>query len=157
MSETPRIRLAKPSDVHVLADIEKSSFSDPWPASAFTDVMLMPSATALIAVDENDVPMGYCVLLTAADQGEVANIAVACGARRQGLAAALLREATAHATARGVADLFLEVRASNVAALALYRSFGYQEIGRRPGYYQRPTEDALVLQWSATGTTEMVM
>ena len=134
-----------------LAMIEEASFSDPWPASAFSSVLAMPSAYIVVAVDASDAPLGYCVLLTAADQGEIANLSVAKSARRRGIANALLQHALAYALSRGVISAYLEVRASNEAAKALYRANRFHEVGRRKGYYQRPPEDALVLQWSDPG------
>lgn len=149
--EVYSLRAARRSDVPLLAAIETESFSDPWPRSAFTDALNMPSARLSVAVDRLDMPAAYCMLMTAADQGEIANIAVSKRAQRQGLAGRLLDDALNFAAQQGVVSVFLEVRVSNVAARALYGSRHFQEIGRRKGYYQRPAEDALVLQW--TGET----
>ncbi|MEO7999992.1 MAG: ribosomal protein S18-alanine N-acetyltransferase [Gemmatimonadaceae bacterium] len=142
------IREVRLSDVALLAAIEIEAFSDPWPESAFRDILRMPSARSTVAVDANDVVLAYCVLITAADQGEIANLAVAKRAHRQGLASRLLTDALAFAVEKNVVSVYLEVRESNAAARALYRSQKFQEIGRRRGYYQRPPEDALVLQWT---------
>lgn len=149
-------RAATEDDVAEMALIEMASFSDPWPAQAFSSVLAMPSARVVVATDPKDFPLGYCVLLTAADQGEIANLAVAPHARRQGIADVLLREALHAATTKGVVAVYLEVRASNVAARTLYSTHGFREIGRRRGYYQRPPEDALVLQWTDAGRDESV-
>jgi [ribosomal protein S18]-alanine N-acetyltransferase len=148
--EAYSIRLARRSDVPLMAAIEVEAFSDPWPRSAFTDALNMPSARLTVAVDRLDIPAAYCMMITAADQGEIANLAVSAKAQRQGLAGRLLDDALAYATQAGVVSVFLEVRGSNSAARALYRSRNFQEIGRRKGYYQRPTEDALVLQWTGS-------
>ncbi len=145
------IREARATDVKALAAIEVEAFSDPWSASAFADVLRMPGARATVLVDMDDAPVAYCVLLTAVDQGEIANLAVAKRAHRQGLGSKLLTDALDFAKARRVVSVYLEVRESNVSARELYRTKDFREIGRRKGYYQRPPEDALVLQW--TGTT----
>lgn len=151
-TEAYSIRAARRSDVPLLAAIEVESFSDPWPRSAFTDALNMTSARLTVAVDKLDTPAGYCMLITAADQGEIANLAVSKRAQRRGLAGRLLDEALHYAARIGVTSVFLEVRESNAAARALYGSRHFQEIGRRKGYYQRPPEDALVLRWTdATG------
>jgi len=144
-------REARSTDVSALAAIEVDAFSDPWTASAFAEVLRMSGARTTVMVDFNDAPVAYCVLITAADQGEIANLAVAKHAQRHGLARKLLADALAFANTRLIVSVFLEVRESNAPALALYRSKDFREIGRRKGYYQRPPEDALVLQW--TGTT----
>ena len=155
-AEVYSIRAARRSDVPLLAAIEADSFSDPWPRSAFSDALNMPSARVTVAVDRLDMPGGYCMLMTAADQGEVVNLAVAKRAQRQGLAGRLLDDALQFATQAGVVSVFLEVRVSNEAARALYRSRTFQEIGRRKGYYQRPAEDALVLQWTGPDRANLV-
>lgn len=150
------IRAARLSDVSLLAAIEIESFSDPWPRSGFTDALNMASARLTVAVDKLDTPAAYCMLITAADQGEIANLAVSKGVQRQGLAGRLLDDALWYAEQVGVVSVFLEVREANQAARALYRSRRFAEIGRRKGYYQRPPEDALVLQWTgATGANPM--
>jgi ribosomal-protein-alanine N-acetyltransferase len=145
------IRRAREDDVAALAAIEEVSFSDPWAASAFSSVLAMPSAFVIVAADPQDAPLGYCVFLTAADEGEIANLSVAPEARRHGVANALLRHALHFAQAKGVVAVYLEVRASNESAKALYLANHFREVGRRRGYYQRPPEDALVLQWTDTG------
>lgn len=146
-----RLRVAHVSDAQRLATIEQQAFSDPWPASAFVDVLNMPSVHGVVAVDLEDAPQAYCILMIVVDQGEIANLAVAPDARRQGLAARLIRDALQFAVGRGVVAVYLEVRESNIAARALYESHDFRPIGRRRGYYHNPPEDALVLQW--TGTT----
>jgi ribosomal-protein-alanine N-acetyltransferase len=86
-----------------------------------------------------------------AGEAEVLTLAVEPAHRRRGAARALLRGALAQATAAGAEQAFLEVAADNAAALALYREEGFEEAGRRAGYYQRPgarAVDALVLRRS---------
>jgi ribosomal-protein-alanine N-acetyltransferase len=84
--------------------------------------------------------VGQCV----ADQAEVHEVAVPTSARRRGHARALVRSFLAAAEARGAETCFLEVRAGNEAALALYRNLGFDDCGRRKTYYA-DGEDALVL------------
>ena len=97
-------------------------------------------------MEEDGVIVGYGVLWCILDQGELANIAVAREARGRGLGGRLLAYFMDVARRRGVRRLFLEVRESNVVALRLYSSRGFDQIGRRRDYYERPTEDALVLE-----------
>lgn len=66
--------------------------------------------------------------------------------RRQGIGGALIGACMAWARTAGASTLRLEVRASNVAALALYQRYGFSAAGIRPAYYSSPLEDALVLQ-----------
>jgi [ribosomal protein S18]-alanine N-acetyltransferase len=79
----------------------------------------------------------------AEDEREILNLAVAPEFRRQGVGRDLL--AGLMAEARGT--IFLEVRASNLAARNIYKSMGFQEVGNRPGYYQNPLEPAIVMKF----------
>jgi ribosomal-protein-alanine N-acetyltransferase len=83
----------------------------------------------------------WCIL----DQGELANVAVTPRLRGRGLGSHLLSRVLEVARERGIDTLFLEVRASNARALDLYRRFGFADVGRRKGYYERPREDALIM------------
>ena len=81
--------------------------------------------------------LGYANFLHVLDEGDIGNVAVAPEFRRQGVAAALL----------DLAFLTLEVRVSNAPAIALYRKHGFQTVGQRRNYYQKPDEDALLMTW----------
>jgi len=145
-SETVSLRSARPSDVETMARIELECFSDPWPASAFADLLDARHARITVAVDQHDEPVGYCVLLAVADEGEIANIAVAQLLRGRGVGARLLDQALLAAEHEGVRSVYLEVRTSNHAARDLYASREFVAVGRRRAYYRNPLEDALVLR-----------
>ena len=135
------------SDLHAIAAIERASFSDPWSARSFRDLLGVDAVFFACARERDGAdPLGYVVAWFAADEGEVANIAVAESARRRGVGAVLLDAAMTEGARRGASAMYLEVRESNVAARALYASRGFVEVGRRRGYYRRPVEDALVLR-----------
>jgi [ribosomal protein S18]-alanine N-acetyltransferase len=139
------IRPAEPNDLAMVVGIERQAFSDPWSAASFRDLVGRDYVTFDVATDESRV-LGYSVVYVMAGEAEVANLAVGAEARRRGVGAALLQHAVDRLVARGVRTLFLEVRASNTAARALYDAFGFETIGRRARYYVRPVEDALVLR-----------
>lgn len=139
-----RLRAALPRDVPAVALIEAACFSDPWPESAFRSLLRSPAVRFMVAVQAQQL-CGYSVVIVAADEAELANIAVAPTARRQGVGQALLQAAIAAASAEQVASMYLEVRESNVGARALYASHGFELMGRRRAYYRGPDEDALVL------------
>jgi ribosomal-protein-alanine N-acetyltransferase len=90
--------------------------------------------------------LGYVVAWFVLDEGEIANIAVDPNERGKGFGSALLDAALAVAGHRAVRTVYLEVRASNHQARALYDSRGFTEVGRRKAYYRRPVEDAVVLR-----------
>ena len=141
------LRPALASDVAAMAEIEQRAFSDPWPASAFHDLLAQAYARLTAAFDARGVLCGYCIVLHVLDEGEIANIAVAPTFRRRGIAARLLDDALAAAISLGLATVFLVVRLSNDAARGLYASRGFETVGRRRAYYREPLEDALVLRW----------
>ena len=95
--------------------------------------------------DDDDAVVGYAILWCILDQGELANIAIVPARRGEGLGKALLVQVLDVARARGVQQLFLEVRASNEAAINLYLRQGFEEVGVRKNYYGRPPEDAKVM------------
>jgi len=93
---------------------------------------------------------GYVVAWFAADEGEIANLAVSPSAWGGGVGRALLGAALDVASSRGASAVYLEVRDSNERARRLYRSNGFEEVGRRRRYYRRPVEDAIVLRRAMT-------
>jgi ribosomal-protein-alanine N-acetyltransferase len=144
-----------PGDLEAVARLEAAAFSAPWTAATFLRLLERPGAELWI-VEETGGIVAYGVLWCILDQGELANLAVAPEARGRGLGGRLLDHFIEVARERGVERLFLEVRESNDVALRLYRSRGFHRIGRRKGYYDRPHEDALVLELplAATGSPE---
>lgn len=141
------IRRGAAADLESVVDLERACYSDPWPASAF--VTLPDNPRVYFAVADSPVVKsiaGYVVAWYVLDEGEVANLAVAPGARRQGIGSALLDAAIRDCTDRAVSDLYLEVRESNHAARRLYASRGFEEVSRRKSYYRNPVEDALILR-----------
>jgi ribosomal-protein-alanine N-acetyltransferase len=135
-----RIRTAREADVPAVAALERRIFSDPWSPESFRHIL---SDLAIVAESSGQV-IGYFFARAAADLGEILNLAVDPDHRRQGIAEALLAEGCVRLRGCGVQTLFLEVRASNEGAQALYRKNGFDEVGRRQGYYRNPREDALV-------------
>lgn len=143
------IRPTVADDVPAMASIEALAFSDPWPATSFHELLAHPFSRMASAVDDAGGIVGYCIMLRAADEAEIANIATAPGMRRRGVGARLLDDAITAGAQAGVVAMFLEVRESNAAARALYSSRGFVAVGRRRGYYRHPLEDALVLRRDA--------
>ena len=85
------------------------------------------------------------MMYNAADEGEIANLAVTKEMRRQGIGEMLMEHATAMAKDNGVVTMYLEVRSSNIGAKSLYEKLGYSPIGIRKNYYREPREDAIVM------------
>ena len=138
------IRDATSDDLAEIHQIERASFGDPWSRAAFAQALAAPAVRLSVAAQP--AVLGFIAVRTVADEAEILNVAVATAARRGGVGRALVRHALEHADQSGAYSVFLEVRPSNAAALALYRSFGFVEVGRRRHYYRAPVEDALVLR-----------
>jgi ribosomal-protein-alanine N-acetyltransferase len=151
------VRPATIADIAAVADIERSSFPDPWSAPAFAALLGRREVHFVVAAPaspEGADPvagpvLGYAVAWFVVGEGEVANIAVHPECRGQGIGATLLDDVLRSATRARVTAVFLEVRESNEPARALYTSRGFQQVGRRRNYYRSPREDALLLRWDA--------
>jgi [ribosomal protein S18]-alanine N-acetyltransferase len=147
---------ASADDLPALLEIETSSYSHPWTRRNFEgELGAGESRIFLVLRAAGRAPLprsglyGYCVFHVVANEMHVMNLTVAPDGRGLGLGRFLLGVAKDLAARRGAREAFLEVRESNLAARALYRSAGFKEVGRRPGYYNRPREDALLLRHEA--------
>lgn len=149
MNATAGVREAVAADVDGIHAIEVASFSQPWRREAFRDLIL--GGGRVLVATENGTVVGFVVTVGAADEAEIANLAVAPGVRRRGTGGRLVEAALADAAGRGARQAFLEVRASNFAAQGLYRRFGFEAVAGRRAYYERPTEDAVVMRCQLSG------
>jgi ribosomal-protein-alanine N-acetyltransferase len=140
------LRPATPADVPEVAALERVCYPDPWAPNAFASLPDNPQVYFAVARDAAAKLVGYVIAWHVMDEGELANLAVAPGARRQGIGRALLGAVTRDAVERGTGELYLEVRESNHAARTLYEANGWGQVGRRKGYYRSPVEDALILR-----------
>lgn len=135
------------ADLREIAALESACYSDPWTPSAFASLTDNPAVHFHVAREGEGAPVaGYVVAWFVADEGEVANLAVAPALRRRGFGLALLDSVLAEAAARETRTLFLEVRESNTGARKLYGARNFEEVGRRKRYYRSPEEDALILR-----------
>ncbi len=128
-----------------VAELERVCFpADPWSEALFRAALENPGAAILLALGEDGALLGYAVLSTVLDEGNLDNIAVAPEARRRGVADALLSVVTGFGREH-LSRLMLEVRASNAPAIALYEKYGFAAVGRRKNYYDAPKEDAVLM------------
>lgn len=141
----PTVRPATAADLAAIAAIESASFSDPWSLKSFSDSLAHDFVRMCVVEDDAGVA-GYSVVWVSGEECELANLAVDPSRRRAGLGAVLLDALLARARDEALFVIFLEVRASNTAAQALYSSRGFHEVGRRLMYYKNPAEDALILR-----------
>ena len=143
--EQVELRPMQPADLDAVLAIEYRVCAFPWSRANFADSMASSYSCWVCRVDQQ--LAGYFVLMLAVDEAHLLTIAIAESHQRCGLGARLLRQAMSVGRAGGATTLLLEVRPSNAKALAMYRHFGFAQIGVRRGYYpaEGGREDALVL------------
>jgi ribosomal-protein-alanine N-acetyltransferase len=144
------MRAMTQEDVDAVFAIEQAVQAYPWTRGNFTDAL---SSGYLCCVDEADREIrGYAVMMPLPDEAELLNIGVAAGQQRKGVGRAMLCGMLDLAREKKIRRVFLEVRASNSAALALYRSAGFADIGLRRGYYRNAggNEDAITMACDLT-------
>ena len=124
--------------------IEQQSFSVPW-TEQMLRMQLAPDSHVFLTAQTADGVIGYVGMMYVLDEGYISNIAVRPDYRRRGVADALLSALEQRARALMLSFLTLEVRAHNAPAIALYEKHGYRVAGRRKNYYEKPTEDALLM------------
>lgn len=144
MNET--IRQAKLYDVPALSRIEQDSFDSPWSADEITKDVTSKDSGIYVAVIESDgEKAGYAEMRTVAGEAQIYNLVIDKAFRGRGLGEMLLRHLIDKAKDDGCRLMTLEVRGGNDAAMELYRKLGFREVGRRPGYYARGGEDAVLM------------
>jgi ribosomal-protein-alanine N-acetyltransferase len=150
-----RIRQAVQADLLAVLRIERASFDQPWPFSAFERYLDDPGFLVAVAngesagyFDDDESVVGYVVANLVPNHGRafghVKDIAVHPDYRSEGIGADLLERALTVLGARGAQSVKLEVRASNERAVSLYRNFGFEYLRTMPRYYD-DGEDALIL------------
>ena len=131
--------------VSAIAELETLCFSDPWSEKSIAYELKNPLSLWLVAEVDGRVA-GYIGSQTVPPESDVMNVAVHPDFRRQGIAEALVNGLWSRLTQAGNTSLTLEVRASNLPAIALYEKLGFVQVGRRPNYYRNPREDAWILR-----------
>ena len=134
-------------EIHVaqVAELEKLCFADPWSEKSIASELGNIWSYWVVALDGERV-VGYIGSQSSADETDVMNVAVHPDYRRRGIAESLIECLIRELKNRGSHALMLEVRDSNEPAIALYEKLGFTQVGRRPGYYRNPKEDALILR-----------
>ena len=140
------IRKMTVQDVPVVAQIDRMSFSLPWPEHSFHyEVSDNRAARCFVAETGDKRVAGMIVSWIVVDELHIATIATHPEFRRQGIGELILTTALKDANSAGARRAFLEVRESNEAAQAMYRKFGFEITGRRPRYYKDNGEDAILM------------
>jgi ribosomal-protein-alanine N-acetyltransferase len=142
------IDLMKKEDIDQVLAIEQASFSMPWSRNLFLSEFRSPRVSLLLvalAAAPVRIVAGYIVCWLVADEIHILNLAVAPAFRRHGFARTLVLAALKRGHGKGAKRAFLEVRASNAAALKLYSRLGFTGTSMRRDYYDAPIEDAVIM------------
>ncbi len=138
------IRELQDKDIEILSRIEAASFSMPWSAEDFTNLLKHDYCLYLVAEFDGTVA-GCCGMTISCNEGNIDNVVVAEEFRGRGIAGELLQELIARGGMQGVEAYTLEVRVSNSAAIHIYEKLGFVSEGIRPDFYEKPVEDAMIM------------
>ena len=131
-------------DLEEISEIEKAIFSRPWSRDGFRMSVEAKNTVYLTARLDGEIA-GYCGMLQCMDEAEITNVAVKEDCRNKGVAYAMLQDLLRRGQECGVQAFTLEVRKSNAAAIALYEKLGFVNCGIRKNFYEKPTEDAIIM------------
>lgn len=140
----PKVRRMTMEDGAAVAEMEHQLFSDAWSEKSILETLDQTNTICLIA-EKAGRTAGYLLAYTAADEAEIARIAVVKELQRQGAARALLTELESVCGSEGIKKILLDVRSGNSAARALYENAGFKEDGIRQRFYEDPVEDAILM------------
>ncbi len=139
-------------DLPAVIQIDRMSFSLPWPEQTYHyEVTANPSARCLVAETDDRKIAAMIISWIIVDELHIATFATHCDYRRKGVGSRLLTEALRDGRQMGMRRAFLEVRAGNEAAQAMYRKFGFEVTGRRAKYYRDNDEDAILMTLESLG------
>ncbi|MDD6037228.1 MAG: ribosomal protein S18-alanine N-acetyltransferase [bacterium] len=137
------VRKMTTEDLDEVVALEAAVFSMPWSHDGFLTALERDDALFVVAYDDG--VLGYCGAYLTQDEAEITNVAVSPGVRRRGIGAALLDALTEELEQKGIFRIVLEVRESNDAARLLYEKKGFDIVGTRKNFYERPRENAYVM------------
>ena len=120
-------------------------FSVPWSLDSIETELLNEDKKLYYVIEDTNGVVGYAGAWLVYDEGQITNIAIRPSARRQGFGAKLTSALIEECFKRGMHEIFLEVRISNLSALSLYRKLGFTVKGMRKNYYSEPKEDAYIM------------
>ena len=148
------IRRMTLEDVPFVHEIDSLSFSLPWPERSFRfELTENPVSRSWVAESGGRIA-AMLVLWLIVDEAHIATIATHPDFRRQGIGEQLMIAALLSARAEGATRAFLEVRAGNADALALYKKYGFIVVGVRPRYYKDNNEDAILMNMEDLNSLE---
>jgi ribosomal-protein-alanine N-acetyltransferase len=137
-------RQMTPADVPFISRLESETFSMPWSAESFLEMIEKEDARYYVA-EENGQLLGGCGVLMIVGEGNITNVVVVPEMRNKGIGTGLLQYMIKEGQKDGLCAYTLEVRVSNAQAIHVYEKLGFVSEGIRPGFYEKPTEDAMIM------------
>ena len=138
------VRDADAGDISEIARLERECFSQPWSEKSLSEELELADSVLLAAIRGGELA-GYIGMQHTGITGYITNVAVFEKHRRHGVASTLLRALMERARALGESEITLEVRSKNEGAIKLYETAGFENIGKRPGFYTEPADDAVIM------------
>jgi ribosomal-protein-alanine N-acetyltransferase len=138
------IRGMLPKDLDQIVNIEKICFSLPWSKASFENELKNEYAYYQCAEESGKIA-GYMGMWRIIDECHITNVAVLPEYRNRGIAGKLIQKMVEICKCSEISSMTLEVRVSNIPAINLYKKFGFFSVGKRPNYYTKPAEDALIM------------
>lgn len=145
LSSAYQFRPMTEDDLDEIMCIEPHIYSHPWSRGNFVD-SLRSGYASWVLLSEDEI-IGYSLMMMVLDEAHLLNLSVAKPYQKRGLGRLLLEHMITVAKRHGAANMFLEVRPSNISAIALYENIGFNEMAIRRGYYpaQQGREDAVLM------------
>ena len=153
----PTIRRMTVEDVPAVVELDRRSFSLPWPERSFRFELTDNPASRCWVADLDGMVVGMIVVWLIVDEAHIATLATHPDYRRQGIGKRLLAYALLELGREGARSSFLEVRESNLPAQAMYRKFGYEVSGRRRRYYRDNDEDAILMSLDSLRADQLMV
>lgn len=139
------IRFMSEDDVDSVSKIEEQLFSKPWTRQDFVNSMSDRHNIYIVAENEKQEVVGYCGIWGVLDEGQITNVAVRPEDQGNGIGQRMLEELLRIGKNEGLQQYTLEVRKSNEKARRLYERLGFSEEGIRKNFYEKPTEDGIIM------------
>lgn len=132
------------ADLEQVSRMEQECFSMPWSEKSFEEILDNPKAVYVVAREDEQV-IGYCGAYLILDEADINQVAVAPAHREKGVGRMMLTALMERLKQAGAESVTLEVRKSNIPAIALYEGLGFRTEGIRKNFYEKPAEDALIM------------
>ena len=138
------VRVMEQRDLAAVAAIEADNFSLPWSEQGFLEAIQNSNNVFLVLENKGEI-IGYCGAYVVCGEADITNVSIKQSQQNLGFGSVLLDAMLALLIKAGIHAMTLEVRKSNKAAIHLYEKKGFVTEGIRPGFYEKPVEDAVIM------------